>query len=42
MDLALDLMVRITWKVNLSNSYNVKFIKLLNNVSVVHIVRKTP
>ncbi len=42
MDLTWALMVRTTWEANLSNSANVKLIKVLNNCAcVVHIVPKT-
>jgi hypothetical protein len=41
MDLAWALMVETIQEVNLSNSSNVKFVKVLNNVSVAHIVPKT-
>lgn len=41
MDLAWALMVETIQEANLSNSSNVKFVKVLNNVSVAHIVPKT-
>ncbi len=41
MDLAQALMVETTQEANLSNSSNVIFVKVLNNVSVAHIVPKT-
>jgi hypothetical protein len=41
MDLAWALMVENIQEANLSNSSNVKLVKVLNNVSVVHIVPKT-
>jgi hypothetical protein len=41
MDLAWALMVKTTQEANLSNSSNVKFVKVLNNVNVVHLVPKT-
>jgi hypothetical protein len=41
MDLAWALMVESIQEANLSNSSNVKFVKVLNNASVAHIVPKT-
>jgi len=41
MDLAWALMVETIQDANLSNSSNVKFVKVLNNVNVAHIVPKT-
>jgi hypothetical protein len=41
MDLAWGLMLETIQEANLSNSSNVKFVKVLNNVNVTHIVPKT-
>jgi hypothetical protein len=42
MDLTWALMVGTTKKANLSNSSNLKFVKVLNNDGVAHIVPKNP
>jgi hypothetical protein len=41
MDLAWALMVETIREANSSNSSNVKFVKVLNNVGVIHIIPKT-